>query len=251
MVEGWSDAADTPKNMHLGDPLAWVSDAKDPLGSIVCMVMSCANDAIRSSVKDQVDDRIADKTLHCTDIDRIHSIVDHMKVTHINCDRHSSDKTSVTVTLERCTPDDLGSMLIRQAIDCAEANIDHTSKSIISCHHGLECGFTIAADHVVMPANFVTVNIDMDNVYTDHFPGPNQVAPPIDPNLPGAPEQNVPGNTTTDALLQTPIGISQHSAATTNVAANTLTSVMLGQAIAQAINSAVNPKSIGTQVRKV
>lgn len=91
-------------------------------------------------------------------------------------------------------------MLVRGAINHAEATIDWSSNGTISYHRGLQCDFTFNADHVVMPANFATANIDVDIVYSDHFPGPKQVAPLIDPNLPGGPVQNAPGNTTTDAL---------------------------------------------------
>lgn len=79
------------------------SDVKDPLGYFLCTVMPHVDGAIRSSVKDRVDDLIADKTLHCTDVDHIHSIVVHMKVICIECNQHGSVKTGVTATLERRT----------------------------------------------------------------------------------------------------------------------------------------------------
>jgi hypothetical protein len=80
-----------------------------------------------------------------------------------------------------------------------------------------------------MPAEYATVDVDMDNVYTDRFPGPSQVVPPM--NLAGAPAVNAPGNVNTDALLQILIGISQCSVPTNNFLAQMLNPVTFGQAI--------------------
>jgi hypothetical protein len=66
-----------------------------------------------------------------------------MKVTHIKCDQHGKIKTGVAVTLERHTPDDLSLMLVRQAVNCVEANVDHSSKGVSSYHRGLECHFDV------------------------------------------------------------------------------------------------------------
>jgi hypothetical protein len=62
------------------------SDAEDPFGSIGCATMPFVDGAIHSTIKDRVDDLIADKNLHSTDVEHIYSIVDCLQVTSVDCD---------------------------------------------------------------------------------------------------------------------------------------------------------------------
>jgi hypothetical protein len=115
--------------------------------------MPFIDSAIRSTVEDQLEDLIAAKGLNYTDPDHLHSIVDSLQVTYIDCDQNGSNLNGVTTTLDRKTQV-LGSLLIRCALNCAEANISRPGTAIISYNKGLEYTFNIIADHVVMPNDY-------------------------------------------------------------------------------------------------